>query len=880
MTQHFTWLPLRGLVTNPNWRQAEGGAQVSLNISWAAPGVAQLRRGIVTRDTGPTYTVRGLSIAPLHEDYLFTHWSDGTVRSLGDTFFSATTYTHPAGSSYGVRWARSGGRLFFTTSKGLYKIASPTASADLLPAGGFHPSTPELNALTNLYNWLAASATVAYRTLLVRTDNLNNTIVGEPSQRLVVTNTAGATRSPTIRCHLTYMPTNQDSVTLQIYRSAADTAGGEPSDDMGLVYEKKLTSSDISTGYVDVTDVCPDVLRGEALYTNARQDGISQRRQSPPKMYDVAEFGGCLFGARTTHPHRLSIDMIGVNGSLYGWFYLDDKVYASGTENAANKTFAITTSGTASQNVRATAESLCRVVNYQYKSSSSGLRAWVTSDGTTGISRIVFERFGVDGSLFYFAKADSFGGEISYAPELPTGKWSAAGNVSRAASTVTVTTSVSHGFTTGDTVWVGANTPDAAFPNGDHTITVTGATTFTYTEAGSATSSTTTYMSVKKSAASIQSTQLEQKNRLCFTRQDEPEAWPEENEFFVGAANEPIKRIFASRDSLWIFKGDGTWRISGYSPDTFSLAPFDSSLLLHADNSLALGDGQVYGWFSTGIYALDESGAQHISGPIQDQVDLDRPVTSSSTQAHGLWDPFDNSYQLWRKKGDTTGASLGWFGHVYWPSTGCWSAYQYASDDISASAVTKPPTSLSLSDTPTVFYLSTYSTASGTSDVVSTRDTNTYGHLWYDYTDDLISGSLGFMFHGGAPGEMKHFQCMRVLTNVTRSTATEAYAFGAISCPSTIDGTASNTRNIVDGSSDDSAATSTKLSAGRTQRGYTIHAPIDSRRGSACEASIVIYSGGAPGIGGADGGSNVRIEGIEVAWRATRNSKGGRGTTT
>lgn len=899
MSQHFTWLPLKGLVTNPNWRQAEGSAQVSLNISWAAPGVAQLRRGIVSRDTGPSYTIRGLSIAPLHEDKLFTHWSDGTVRDMGDTYFSATTYAHPAGSSYGVRWARSGGRLFFTTSKGLYKIASPasSASADLLPAGGFDPPIPGLQALTNGagFNWLAASATVAYRTVIIRKDPLNNIIVSEPSGRAVVTNTAGGSRYPTIRCYLPYRPTHQDEVTLQLYRSAQDTAGGEPSDDMGLVYERKLTTAELAGTSVDVIDYSADAMRGEALYTNARQDGISQRRQKPPKMYDVAEFGGCLFGARTTPPHRLQSTVVGIDLSGFGsgfWFVCDGYLYEpNATEDVANYLFAYQTTGTASQNARDTAESLCRCINYRYRSTAGGIRASVVSDGQSGLTEILLERTTVDGSVIYAGFADAAGTStaMTFSPALTRCAMidEVGTPMTRAASTVTVNTMWAHNLSPGDSVYICGIAPEAAFPVGIKTVATTpSGTSFTYTEAGTATGNTTWYAALEINSDTVKSTQLEQKNRLCFTRQDEPEAWPEENEFFVGAANEPIKRIFASRDSLWVFKGDGTWRISGYSPDTFSLDPFDSSLLLHADNSLALGEGQVYGWFSTGIYALDESGAQHISGPIQDQVDLDRPVTSSSTQAHAIWDPFDNSYQLWRKQGTASGASAGWFAHVYWPSTGCWSSYQYlnssaeAANDVSASAVTKPPTSLSLPDSPTPFYLITGSSSSGTSDVISTRDTNSYGHLWYDYTDGIVTGSLGFMFHGGAPGEQKHFQRMRVLTNVTRTGSTESYAFGGIQCPSTIDGTVTSTYNLVDGSTDTSASTATKLAVGRTQQGYIVHAPIDARRGAACEAAITIYSGGAPGIGGADGGSNVRIEGIEIAWRATRNDKGGRGTMT
>lgn len=65
---------------------------------------------------------------------------------------------------------------------------------------------------------------------------------------------------------------------------------------------------------------------------------------------------------------------------------------------------------------------------------------------------------------------------------------SVAGQVSRAASTVTVNTAAAHGLSTGYVVWIDSD--DVNFPSGEFTVTVTDADTFTYTQAGSATSST------------------------------------------------------------------------------------------------------------------------------------------------------------------------------------------------------------------------------------------------------------------------------------------------------------------------------------------------------------------------------------------------------
>jgi len=105
----------------------------------------------------------------------------------------------------------------------------------------------------------------------------------------------------------------------RLWRSATVTSG-QPPDDMRLIYEAKLSSGDISAGYVDVTDSAPEAFRvlQPPLYTNANDfgedgvggPGIQQSNSQPPHMYDVALWSGCLWGCDLAYPHRLAITLL------------------------------------------------------------------------------------------------------------------------------------------------------------------------------------------------------------------------------------------------------------------------------------------------------------------------------------------------------------------------------------------------------------------------------------------------------------------------------------------------------------------------------------------------------------------------------------------
>lgn len=116
---------------------------------------------------------------------------------------------------------------------------------------------------------------------------------------------------------------------------------------------------------------------------------------------------------------------------------------------------------------------------------------------------------------------------------------------------------------------------------------------------------------------SVNDTQV---NGLRFSKQDEPEHCPISNQILVGASDSPILRIQPLRESLFIFKSDGLFRLTGFSSSDFTVQLFDNTAILKAPDSVAVLNNQIYYYGSQGIARVSEAGVEIISKPIQDKV--------------------------------------------------------------------------------------------------------------------------------------------------------------------------------------------------------------------------------------------------------------------
>lgn len=206
-----------------------------------------------------------------------------------------------------------------------------------------------------------------------------------------------------------------------------------------------------------------------------------------------------------------------------------------------------------------------------------------------------------------------------------------------------ITTVAAHGMTNRDFVVLG-NTNSTPAVNGIYEITYISPTSFSIV-ASSAVTIAGTAGSMIRSVSAVTSQNEIKLNRVYYSKLYQPEAVPATNYFNVGAEDKAILRIFPLRDSLFVFKEDGLYRISGDSAP-FQLNLFDSSFNVTAPDSVTVVNNVIFGWTNQGIQSLTEGGAQVVSRSIDNQILKLGSVNyvNFKTATWGVGYESDNSY--------------------------------------------------------------------------------------------------------------------------------------------------------------------------------------------------------------------------------------------
>lgn len=243
---------------------------------------------------------------------------------------------------------------------------------------------------------------VAYRVLFgrVETDILGNhtTRYGAPSQIAYATNISGSSTNTTVTATL---PKNSSSLItfIQLYRSEQTASAAiTPLDQMALVYERELVAGDFTARTVTITDEAPDSIKGIPLYTGTDREGILQANLPPPSCWDMTIYRNFAIYANCTEPSTLALTLtaVGAPSGLQAGDVITlvsgtstENYTAAGVENAAARQFKVFSSGTASQNIADTADSLIRVINYD---NSMPVHVILTSSATDLPGQMVLER--------------------------------------------------------------------------------------------------------------------------------------------------------------------------------------------------------------------------------------------------------------------------------------------------------------------------------------------------------------------------------------------------------------------------------------------------------------------------------------------------------
>lgn len=138
-------------------------------------------------------------------------------------------------------------------------------------------------------------------------------------------------------------------------------------------------------------------------------------------------------------------------------------------------------------------------------------------------------------------------------------------------------------------------------------------------------------------------------NRIFFSKTQQPEAVPLVNFLDVGPKDKAILRILALRDSLFIFKEDGVYRLTGQVAPNFSVSLFDGSTTILAADTAAVLNNQIYVLSDQGIATVTDTGVSVVSRSIEDQIKAvtTDAFTNFNTISFATGYETDRAYIIW-----------------------------------------------------------------------------------------------------------------------------------------------------------------------------------------------------------------------------------------
>lgn len=343
------------------------------------------------------------------------------------------------------------------------------------------------------------------------------------------------------------------------------------------------------------------------------------------------------FNGNTSPTHLQNSTTVPVPAPAGGTITFNDQVVAGAGENSSLKHILLSSKPTPGQRVDETAQSIIEIVNAQ----NNGLLIGTYLSGIGDIpGQMLFETRTVNTVQFFLGIEETTpGANTKFNPQLPAVKTVASYTQANPA----VLTVTAHGYNTNNKVVVYNTTADSPNIDGKHTITVISANTFSIpvnTTLG------TLGTGSRVIEAAVASDNEVSPNRVYYSKLQQPDAVPIVNFFDVGRKDKVIQRILALRDSLFIFKEDGIFRLGGESPQNFSVALFDPTNILLAPDSASILSNEINALTNRGVVVVSDTGIQTISKPIENLLNKVILNTNFKRQSFAISSENDRSYHL------------------------------------------------------------------------------------------------------------------------------------------------------------------------------------------------------------------------------------------
>lgn len=669
----------------------------------------------------------------------------------------------------------AGGRCFFTCNSnggpglegytGLKVLDSITTT--LRPAGGPIAPGQYIATLSATAGWLVTGFKVAYRYTIGRVTAQGVQIVGPPSGRFYVTGAGGTFTTQVI---VRIPPGLDDSHFIQLWRSQQVASTIEPDDDLRLVYERALTAGECAvqaTGTIE--DVVPDDLRGEFLYTNPNSgEGIQQANNPPPLAEEVVLHKDRLWLGRTTQPWSFSFKLLAVGGA--GGIAANDIILISSQSPLLKLQegidFVVYTAGSASENIQRTAQNIVAGINFLGLGTGVNENATVWAEYVSGpddaLGEIrVYERKPNASGQFQMMVDQRTGGAAwsmrsAYAPEflpyLPGAATARTYSLQRVADVVTATISggnLTNALRVGDSVSLFNPAGTFGATTTTYTVTAIGATTFTYAETGANAGPTGGFVFNITTQNVAKAEQDSFINRIHYSKPFEYEAFPLGDYAEVGASDKGIIAMRVTRETLWVFKEDGLFRITGDDRATFDVERVDATIIAIGTECVHSFAESLVAWTTKGVVVLSESTFDIVSTDIEkllrDYLAID--ATRATSYLSGCFLLVDEAEGLIRLhlKGSArddddvvrgSGAAM-----VYAVGTKTWHHWEYPRNDIDDPVLRPLEHGLVNPADRRVFYVDGFLQVGE-------------GYLWREWmiTDSKVFGDDDLS--GGAPGRL------------------------------------------------------------------------------------------------------------------------------
>lgn len=701
----------------------EGSMQEALNVVIDRNEIVEPRRGFF--EYGNIFGVGTDRAKNLftYKDVILRHVTN-SLQYDSDNLGLFTNFTGNANvtetqSGLRIKSIEANGNFYFVTSLGVRKLSARTAT-DLLTipitlSGGIKALNVNATANYTATGFLSPNSKVAYRIVFGIKDLNENLILGSPSAREVVYNVTDSSAIVDLNFPLPDEVTST-VVFYQVYRTGVfsdpvlTNEAPDPGDEMYLVFEDNVTQSQITAGFVNVTDITPEDFRrnGTLLYTNPQSgDGIEQANEKAPFGNDLALYKGYTFLSNTKTVQRANLSFLSVEqmvNNVSTFSITNGTTTNIYTFQGFNETFTVTFTGTShsdfvnvspaeakyftlisSSNERKYLIYFKETVNDQTPILAGYITIEVPILAADSVAQILdktivainnsTDDFNISKLSLVMTAACSNNGFVTVNPTENIGNvaFSVARNGLGLGEDITtnkvflpkVPVGTENGPTTAQQLEQVAKSLQRVVNEKDTLVyayyssgfnDVPGQLVFENRNVvGPAFSFISTNGSqfnptlplTTSAGNQVTSNNEVRPNRLHYSKFQQPEAFPLLNYIDIGPKDREIKRIIALRDSLFVFKEDGIYRLSGDTAP-FTVAPFDFSAQVLAPDTAVVLNNQIYALSTQGVIVVTDTGVSVISRPIENLLlKIIKPGFNYKTASFGVSYESDRSYLLW-----------------------------------------------------------------------------------------------------------------------------------------------------------------------------------------------------------------------------------------